>query len=549
MAEDRRGGAKALGIPHVLFVGERAGLEWDVEACLGRTYLVRRNQQLLSFGAEGHELFYFQGGEGVAFDVQEQVVSSLVWGYPQFTVNRDGTEITISLSVSRLFTVSNDKMFVTMNFFPGEGEGIDIDGLVVALREEGITAGIDRVAIAEAVERCDRGETVQNVLVARGTLPLHGKDAWFRFEVETGPCAGTILGNGKIDFRERKVFTGVEKEQLIAVKVPLTEGTPGCTVHGEKIAARPGKDIKVSVSGDVAYNPESHEVRALCAGILSVTNNTAIKVQAKQVLAGDVDYQTGNVKSGDSVEINGTIKPGFTVIAKGDVVVGGNVCDAKIQCRANAVIKGGLVGKKGLVKARGDVDIGFVEHGSLQAGGTVLLRKDAYYSHIRAAMAIHCAETGRIIGSHLLCGKDISCGVVGSGKAAPMTLAAGIDLTRFDILQGLHARAAELHAQLTLFLQHRGEVGRGHRKYLRLDSEMEALKRRLDHFNLITGTEEDSLLKPSMNICEATITVHGDIAIGTTIRIGNVVLCVTRNFRSVRFALDEMYRQIEMVPL
>ena len=116
-----------------------------------------------------------------------------------------------------------------------------------------------------------------NITIARGLLPINGKDAYFRFEIETGPIPGKILKDGTIDFRERRIFTGVDENQVIAIKIPQTSGTPGMNVLGEVISPQPGNDLAVKVSGDVNYSPETGQVTATKAGVLSTVKGNDIK--------------------------------------------------------------------------------------------------------------------------------------------------------------------------------------------------------------------------------------------------------------------------------
>ena len=469
-------------------------------------------------------------------------------GYPQVNEKKKGKVGHITVSVVPMVSFSSDKMFAMITLYPECGEtGISEEEIVKVLKDEGVIVGIDHTAILQAVKKRDEENcVVTDVIVARGTLPLHGKDAYFRFEMDIGPVAGTELGNGRIDFRERKVFVGVEEGQLIATKVPFTEGTPGKNIFGDMIAQKPGKDIKVVVSGDVEFSLASNEVRARLAGILSVTNNINIKVQAKQVISGDVDFETGNIESKNSVEISGSVKPGFSVQARGDVAVGGNIQDSFVETKGNVVVRGGLIGEKSRVKARGDVDIVFTERGYIYSGGTVLVRKQSYYSTILSDGSIHCNEGSIVLGGLLLCGGNFSCATVGSGNAEAGIIGAGIFYNRYRLLLELRQEIDELEEKITKLLQLKGENVREETKCKGMEDELTQLKKRVDRLNLIPGTPEESRNEPFMNRCEATIDIHGSVITGTQIRIGNAMLNLDKDYIGVGFFLDETQQYIEM---
>ena len=55
----------------------------------------------------------------------------------------------------------------------------------------------------------------------------------------------------------------------------------------------------------------------------------------------------------------------------------------------------------------GDIDVPFVEQASITAGGTVIIRKQAYYSRVFAGGDIHCQEGSKVMGGIIMAGRDI----------------------------------------------------------------------------------------------------------------------------------------------
>ena len=95
--------------------------------------------------------------------------------------------------------------------------------------------------------------------------------------------------------------------QIIATKVAFTIGSSGIDIEGNEISANPGKDLVVKVSDDASYNEEDQTIRATESGILSVVNNDSIRVMSKHLIQGDINYETGNIRSQNAVEITGRI--------------------------------------------------------------------------------------------------------------------------------------------------------------------------------------------------------------------------------------------------
>ena len=179
-----------------------------------------------------------------------------------------------------------------------------------------------------------------------------------------------------------------------------------------------GQDITVSAVDNAGYDEESGEIRATKPGVLSVVNNT-IKVSSKLTIPGDINFSTGNIEANDAVDIGGSVLPGFQVNAHGDLRIGGGVRSATVISQGNVLIQEGVSGKQTVMRVTGDVDIPFVEQATITAGGTIIIRRQAYYSRIFAGGDIHCQEESKVIGGITMAGGNLSLGQVGSDNAVP----------------------------------------------------------------------------------------------------------------------------------
>ena len=253
------------------------------------------------------------------------------------------------------------------------------------------------------------------------------------------------------------MFVSVEEGQLIATKIKETKGIPGKTVLGQEIPQKEGHDITVRVSEDALYNEEDRTVRALKAGVVSIVKDNTIKVSSKQTISGDVDFNTGNIYSKNAVEIGGSVKQDFVVAVRGDVLIGGDVQSATISSHGNLVVKGGIVGAASNVNIRGDVDLNFIEKGTVHAGGNVLIRKSSYYSTIIADGNITGDQKTKIVGGVLVCSGSLIVGDIGSSTASPASITVGTDVKRYQHYQELHRKVIELEVETAHWLHHHGQ--------------------------------------------------------------------------------------------
>ncbi len=476
-------------------------------------------------------------GENSYLSDDRTVISSRVDGFPTLTrSNEQGIEQYL-LSITALCHISSDKMTADISLFPPVKGGIELHADLVKeiLIENDVRFGYHKKHIQKLLDTCKANKCkLLRKPVARGLLPMNGQDSFLRFAIEIGPLPGKILGNGKIDFRERKMFVGVKKGQTIATRIPATAGTPGLNVCREQVKQIPGKDLPVIVSDDANYNEKTGIITASKNGILSMVGDNSIKVCSKQVISGNIDYSTGNIESLDAVEISGTILPGFKVVTHGDLLLGGNARSATIECKGNLVIKGGIRGKQSTVKVDGDADFSFMEKGRLRVKGNVIIRKQAYYTKIMVDKDIICTEKSQIMAGELLCGGNMTLGSVGSSNSPPALLAAGVSPGRYLRYRNLRSQLYDNTEELTFFLQRFGLTKKvPERKSL--EETIRLLRREMRQLDLIPGAIKS---ERDQYIDTISIKVQGSLFAGTEIQIGNATKTIHYDRHKVRFFLE-----------
>ncbi len=545
---------KTKGLPEIRFLHERKKIEVDETTSISEfVQIIQRGKVLVSrpvekatatekaSGQEKSPQFQLIAGDNVELSPDGRLLTSTITGFPHISIKKNGNKNHLRVEVTPLIWVSEDKMQVLLNLFPSvEGERrISKSDIDEELDEQRILSPIDEQLIEESLTTLhEMNKPMKDILIARGMLPVNGDNAFLRFEKEIGPIAGNVLGDGSIDFRDRRLFIGVDEGELIATKIPATAGSPGINVYKEKISQKEGIDINVKVLDDAVFSQEKLEVRAAKAGILSVVNENNIKVSAKQIISGDVDYSTGHIKSNDSVEIRGSVLPDFRVKTKGDVYVSGNVQAASIMSRGNTVISGGIVGKKSRIRARGDIDINFVEGGRVTAGGTIVIRKQAYYCRLSAVGDIRCHERSRIVGGILACSGSFSGGDIGAPNAKPAVIAVGVDRKQYKKYLKIRKKMRELKKRKLVNEARCGTKDKKSGKFVTLETELDELQNALSQFDLATDL---SPLLPdnSCNIEHAVeIVIHGEVFAGTRLRIGNLTRILDKDYSKVKCIWD-----------
>ncbi|MBL4901256.1 MAG: DUF342 domain-containing protein [Desulfocapsa sp.] len=512
--------------------------------------LVRKGQPLVRLPAPSEtpptnqtELLH---GKHTLLSTDKNTLLADIDGYPLLLKETGSKGDRILVEIVPLVSISDDKMRAGITLYPPVSACPELTGelLFEILTDHGIRFDLSLEHLNSMLTRCrEKNAPLKDITVARGLLPLNGKDSFLRFAIEVGPLPGKLLGNGKIDFRERKMFVAVAKGQTIATRISATEGTPGFTIYGDEVPQVPGKDIPVTVTGDAEYDEKSGIIRPLHGGVLSMVSENSIKVCAKHTIPGNIDYSTGNIESHGAVEIGGTILPGFKVNIHGDLLLKGNARSATINCQGNLVIKGGIMGEQCKVTVAGDADFSFMEQGRLRVKGKVIIRKQAYHVRIMADGEIHCEASSQIMSGVLMSGKSLDLGNVGSSHSPAALLAAGVAPGRYLRYLSMRSQLRELEHERLLFLQ---RFGLKKNTLLRksLEKSIYTLYQDMTKLNLVPESSGDTEDAGETYLRGITITVQGTIFSGTEIQIGNVTKILEQDSTAVCFSLDKNKNKI-----
>lgn len=497
--------------------------------------------------SEDENRFELVAEEGVELSADRRALLATVSGYPQVTRSKEGGREKIVVRLQPLFAIDEDGWTARMSLYPPpSSESLpELVEIVAMLRQSGVRSGIreSNIAAALAMVRAEERPHLSQA-VARGRLPVNGENARLRLEIITSSQAGEELGDGQMDYRERNLFTQVERGQLLATRIPATAGLAGVNVYGHAVPQQPGKDLALKTGEDVVFDPASGEVRAAVAGVLSAVTDTLVKVSAKLTISGDVDYQTGNVRCRDAVEISGSIRPGFVVKAGGNTVIGGTVEGAVVECGGNVVVRGTITGEEARVQADGDVEVPVVAHGIIFAKGSVRISRESYNAKVRSLGDILLSAEARALGCELIAGGSITAASVDTAVSPNSLLAAAVVPERYARYYRLLKTLHQVQAKVDVWRRRFGEEADSD-DFQELQEELEDARRAVTIFNLIPGAGERDRAGGLRYACRQRITFSGIVCFGAVIRIGNTETTLKKDYAEGYFALNGDSGKIE----
>ncbi|MHC4809128.1 MAG: flagellar assembly protein A [Planctomycetota bacterium] len=357
-----------------------------------------------------------------------------------------------SIAVEALLEVSEDGLTATVRCRPAPEslEGPDAEAIRVLLAAEGIVQGVDEEAVAAAAARMLPGPPVdeaERVVVARGIEPVPGDDARFVFHVQGGRQSGELQEDGSIDFHRQVITSVVEPGDLLAEKVPATDGEAGLDVRGRPVPAEPGADASLQYGRNVEVSSDGLQFTARCTGVV-FREEAAIDVLDLVEVDGDVDFSTGDLTFDRSgVHVGGTVRSTFAVEASDTIIVAGSVEDAVVRSGSDVLVARGILqGRFGSVRAGGRIEAAFANEAQLLAGDSIVVRDSVFRSYLAAREEVRVADgKGVVVGGTVVAGRRIEVRVAGSASGVRTVLQVGVDYER---MQELQARLADVEKRM-----------------------------------------------------------------------------------------------------
>lgn len=279
--------------------------------------------------------------------------------------------------------------------------------------EMGIQFGLKRVLWEEL-------EKQKQHIVAEGKTAEDGEDAVISY-FQNPARKPTINLEGKADFSDMNFIYEIEQDAWLGEKIPPSKGVSGKDVLGKEIPAKAGKDLILKYDPESVYeNTENGKViiRAKISGVLDDSQGK-IRILQHLTIRSDVGVETGNLEFVGSITVQGTVLPGYSIRATGDISIEGQegVSGAnKIESiHGDIYIRGGVFGHaKTEIRAGGSVYIKHTNEASVEAENDICIEFYALGSNLRAKRIRLDEHKGKIIGGTIVANQSIHTATAGN---------------------------------------------------------------------------------------------------------------------------------------
>ncbi|MBN1577134.1 MAG: DUF342 domain-containing protein [Chitinispirillaceae bacterium] len=370
--------------------------------------------------------------DGVAFSPDQQKIIAQVDGIAYQIDSAIGI-IPIDFNGTFELEITPDNMAVLCTVHP-PGPGGCLRGkeeLLRLLSEKGVCSGILETDIDTMLALCGRGAyPSEPFTIARGIPPVNGNNGKLQYCFNTKTSLSpSINSEGHADYKSINIVNSIKGQQELVVLVPPTPGSDGSDVLGHTLPAEPGNAAKLPQGPHTVIDRENPGLlRAEVDGIVRLSGGV-VEVCEGFVVPGDVDFSTGNINYNKSVVVNGDVKAGFKVHCGGDLQVNGTIEDCRITVGGNVLCKYGFVGQsKGVIDAKGDVNLGFMKNQTVRCFKNITIAKEALNCTLlsRDTIFVHGTPLS-IVGGMVKARTSITAYAAGNHTGIRTLLEAGID--------------------------------------------------------------------------------------------------------------------------
>jgi len=275
----------------------------------------------------------------------------------------------------------------------------------------------------DAIENWMWESDVEKIVIAKGENPVYGQNGEIKFNFKTDfKNPGKINEDGSIDFRERGDIPYIKKGTLLAEKIFPKDGKPGISVFGTPIPVNEAVDPVFTAGSGTELSKDGRLIHAAVDGQPHVDALGSISVNPELVIAGDVDYETGNIDFSGNIIVKGTIKEGFTV--KGINLTAKEAKGAALDLSGDLNISTGITDST--ISTHGNIYAKFINHSNIMGFGDLFISKEIIDSNI--IISGSCQNpTGHIISSQITAKMGIHACNIGTSSSQPAKIKVGID--------------------------------------------------------------------------------------------------------------------------
>jgi uncharacterized protein (DUF342 family) len=398
-------------------------------------------------------------------------------------------------------------------------------------------------------------------VICTGEEPVNGYDARIIECVKIDPTLTPLVKNdGGVDLKVLDLMECIKPGVLIMKKIPATCGTPGISVFGDFVPAKPGEDLTLPAGENTEISGDGLRLLAKTGGYL-YRSGDGIHVRQLFHVKGNVDYSTGNVDYEGDVLVSGNVVSGFSVKAGGSICIQGETEAAEIISKGDIEFRGGVFGSdKAKITCGGSIRGEFIQDAVISAAKNLVVRKHLLRlkAEIGGDVVVEDRKNGVIVGGVINCRGSVHSAELGNATqvATVISLPAKVAETvtakitqakkkRHDLSEMYACVKGQLQVKSQLLTKLRSQ--RTQEQKAQIEALLEKfyfIKQQLDQFDQAIAALESRALKETDY---GKVYVYGAVHANTTLAFGTVENRFASATGPGTFYIDN--KEIKMSPL
>ena len=320
--------------------------------------------------------------------------------------------------------------------------------------------------------------------------------------------------DGTVDFHTLENVNHVNAGDVVAILHPEDMGEAGVDVFGKKVNPDKVKHVIFRFGRNLVISEDGRKLISQVNGHVILENDKVVVSNVLELV--DIDNSTGDIEYNGDVTIKGNILAGFSVKAKGDVVVQGVVEGATVIAGGNITFNRGIQGmNKAVIKAGGNIVSKFIESVSLvESGGniesdSILHSRVVAKGFIKATSFIEAKTIGNEMGTTTVVGVGVNPTMKKRMDELKNSLSTKGN-NKIQLTQLMTALRKKQDMEGTLDKDKQEMLSKTMRNLIILDQELNQEKKEYEQLKSTLGEEKNACIKVSNVAYVGTQLMFGD---------------------------------------
>ena len=241
----------------------------------------------------------------------------------------------------------------------------------------------------------------------------------------------------------------VEAQQPVAVYVEEGKAIPDQYLSAAKWQLPAGVSAREVAGEGMAVSAGDYPMlTALKKGFVTALEKK-LKVSGIYEVSRDLNNRTGGVETSASVLVMGSVSQGVTILSGGDVEVRGLIEESSITAAGSIVAKGGFTGgEKGKLSAGRDLYCQFVQQGSLEAQGNIVVDGSVMNASILCGKKLMVRGSGFLVGGKVISREGVEVNRIGSEAAVVTEIEMGGNPFQLVAIETINGEVQKLEREI-----------------------------------------------------------------------------------------------------